>query len=224
MLDNVMNYYIGSNYQFHAALITQGNIGWSHIFAGRISQEWLSHFETDADTRTRTSKIKESYLWGASIVEVILTQFIHLWELRNTEVHGKTADQRETTRKRKVVEEMRKLNALKDEARPADAFMFHEDVEKFIECSSAKRIATWIKSHRKAIKNSVHKWKESSVRGTRRIIDWMRGSNTNETITRLFRKRRKRILDGRQKERRRCESNESQPSVASYFPLLNRDR
>ena len=204
---------------------TQGNIGWSHIFAGRISQEWLAHFETDADTRTRTSKIKESYLWGASIVEVILTQLIHLWELRNTKVHGKTAEQRETTRKRKLVEEMRKLTAMKDEARPDDVFtgMFREDVEKFIECSSAKRIATWIKSHRKAIKNSVNKWKESSVRGTKEIINWIRGSNSHETIDRLYRKQRKRILDGRQKERRRRESNESQPSVKSYFPLLNRD-
>ena len=133
--------------KYHAALNTQGNIGWSHIFAGQISQEWLTHFETDVDTRTRTRKIKESYLWGASIVEVVRTQFIHLWELHNTKFHRKTAEQRKTTRKRKLVKEMRKLNAMKDKTRPDNASMFHEDVKKFIECSSAKRIASWNKIH-----------------------------------------------------------------------------
>ena len=63
-------------------------------------------------------------------MEVILTQFIHLLELHNTKVHRKTAEQRETTRNRKLVKEMRKLNAMKDKARPDDAFMFHEDVGK----------------------------------------------------------------------------------------------
>ena len=86
-------------------------------------------------------------------------QFIHLWELHNTKVHGKTAEQRKTTRKRKLVKEMRKLHTRKDKARPDDVFMFYEDVKKFIECSSAKRIATWIKSHQNVIKNSVNKWK-----------------------------------------------------------------
>ena len=121
----------------------------------------------------------------------------------------------------KLVEETRKLNALKDEARPEDVFMFHKYVEQFIERSSEKRIATWIKSNCNAINNSVVKWKESSLRGTGGIINWIRGANSHETIDCLYRKQQKRMLDGRQKERQRHRLNDTQPSVKSCFYLLN---
>ena len=36
----------------------------------------------------------DGYVWGASVVEVILTQFIKLWDLqKKQEVNGKTAQQ-----------------------------------------------------------------------------------------------------------------------------------
>ena len=66
-------------------------------------------------------------MWGASIVEITLTYFIKLWELRNEEVHGKTVEQQESTRKTKLSIDARKLNDLKDKARPVDMGLFHAD-------------------------------------------------------------------------------------------------
>ena len=60
---------------------------------------------------------------------------------------------------------------MKDEARPVNQFLFHNNVDNFIEKSSAKRIGSWVCSHCNAIKNSVKKWEESSISGTKSIID-----------------------------------------------------
>jgi hypothetical protein len=65
--------------RFHAAIKSQDSIGWQHLFAGRLSQEWLL-LQEQSTTVTKVQK-RHSSVWGASIVEVLLSQFIKLWEL-----------------------------------------------------------------------------------------------------------------------------------------------
>jgi hypothetical protein len=71
-------------------------------------------------------------------------------EQRNEEVHGKTTEQQETTSKTKISIDARKLNSMKDKARPVDRGLFHADIESFLDKSTAQTIATYIGSHRKA--------------------------------------------------------------------------
>jgi len=83
--------------RFHPAIKSQSIIGWRHLFAGRLSQEWL--LLQEESTTVTTVRKRHSSVWGASIIEVLVVQFIKLWELRNEEVHGKTEEQQEQTRK-----------------------------------------------------------------------------------------------------------------------------
>jgi hypothetical protein len=100
------------------AILSQEQIGWRHFFAGEITQEWL---KLQADSTNKTvEKKRDCYVWGASIVEITLKYFIKLWEHHNEGVHGKTTEQQETTRKTKLSIDARKLNSLKDKARPVD--------------------------------------------------------------------------------------------------------
>ena len=85
----------------------------------------------------------------------MLSEFVRLWEIRNEEVHGKTKERNETLQKKKLTIETKRLNSMKDEARPGNQFLFHDNVNKFIKKSSAKRIGSWVCSHCNAIKNSV---------------------------------------------------------------------
>ena len=62
--------------KYHNALITQENIGWSHMFAGHISQEWIKLFEESVCANTNKNQQSQSYLWGASVVKVILSELI----------------------------------------------------------------------------------------------------------------------------------------------------
>jgi hypothetical protein len=82
-----------------------------NIFAGRLSQEWI-HLQETARPRTEEQQ-NNSYVWGALIVEVTLSQYIKLWELGNEEV-GKTAVQHhDWTRKSKLAVKVRKLDTWK---------------------------------------------------------------------------------------------------------------
>ena len=180
----------------HDAMNTQENIGWSHMFAGHISQEWIKLHEDSRLTNNSKNQHDQSYLWGTTLVEVLLSKFVRLWEIRNQEVHGETKERNETLRKKKLTIETKRLNSLKDDARPGDRFLFHDNVNKFIEKSSAKRIASWVCSHRIAIKNSVNKWRKSSINGTKSILDWISTVNTSKTISKVYRRQHNRWMDG----------------------------
>ena len=101
-------------------MITQENIGWSHMFTGHISQEWIKLHKESKLTNNAKNQQDQLYLWGASLVEVLLSEFVRLWEIRNREKHGKTKDRNNTLRKKKLKIETKRLNSLKDDTQPGD--------------------------------------------------------------------------------------------------------
>ena len=202
-------------------MITQENIGWSHMFAGHISQEWIKLHENSRRTNDSENQNDQSYLWGTALVEVLLSEFVRLWELRNQEIHGETKERNEILPKKRLTIETKRLNSLREDARPGDRFLFHENVDEFIEKSTAKRIGSWVRSHRVAIKNSVLKWKKSSVSGTKSILDWLSTANTSQNIAKVYKRQHKLWMDGRQKERRRKQPLEKQRSIMTYFSLVS---
>jgi hypothetical protein len=137
-VNNVSNYPI----KYANAILSQERIGWQHFFAGKITQEWLK-LQADSTNKMVGKKRDCCYVWGASIVGVTLKYFIKLWEQRNEEVHGKTTEQQETTRKTKLSIDARKLNSLKDKGRPVDMGLFHAGIKEFLDNSTAKTIATF---------------------------------------------------------------------------------
>ena len=83
----------------------------------------------EESTNTTTGRKQDSYTWGASIVQVLLSQYIVLWEPRNKEVHRKTKEHQERTRKERLKIEASQLNSMKDITRPSDMFLFHANEE-----------------------------------------------------------------------------------------------
>jgi hypothetical protein len=152
-------------------------------------------------------------------------RLIQLWELRNEEVHGETVDQQERTRKAKLSIDARKLNQLKEKARPVDMGLFHADIEEFLGKSTAQTIATFISSHRKAIANSVKKHTAASRAGATSVVQWIsRWSNNNKVIERMQARQRKDLLetDGRKKERRRRRRTQRrQKSIVGFMSLMS---
>ena len=110
----------------------------------------------------------ESYVWGASIVEVFLRGHIQLWETRNREVHGDkhttdTSQTLETFHRRKAIHEIKKLYTMGDKIRPSDKFLFPDlDILLAKDTASLKEYLT---SYRKAIRNSVAKWAHQHKQG-----------------------------------------------------------
>jgi hypothetical protein len=201
-------------------------IGWRHLFGGKLSQEWLI-LQEESKRKTKGHK-RSSFVWGASIIEVILSQFIELWELRNEEVHGKTEEQQERTRKAKLMTEVQRLNSMRTKARPSDECLFIDNENGFIETSSAKTIATFISSHRRAIVNSVKKWAKISHTGVLTMSQWASSNNSAATMERNNSIRRDRLINnGRNKERRRrsrraAKSTTRQTSMSGFLTLTQR--
>jgi hypothetical protein len=106
--------------------------------------------------------------------------------------------------------------------------LFHENIDQYIEDSTARTLANYISSHSKAIKNSVTKWAEQSEHGVRSIVAWICGLNeTNDAaLDRIQQLHRDKLLgDGRKKERRRRRNNKIDPRqipIDRFSSLTNR--
>ena len=176
----------------------------------------------------KDGKVRNDYIWGASIVEILLGKIIDLWKIRNDEVHGITKEIQEKRRKHRLVDKVKNLNEQKNKARPADMGLFHENIDQYIEDSTARTLANYISSHSKAIKNSVTKWAKQSEHGVRSIVGWIRGLNeTNDAaLDRIQQLQRDKLLgDGRKKEQRRRRNNKVDPRqipIDRFFSLTNR--
>ena len=157
--------------KYHLALITQNNIGWRQIFMGRISQEWE---KLQGSGPTINGKNREAYIWGASLVEVSIKSFMELWEQRNEEVHGKTEQQKQKKRLEKLSIEVRRLHSMRDLTRPSDDFIFHKDVEIFLEKATAKMAANYISTNKRIIKHSIAAATKQAITHTKNILHWLK--------------------------------------------------
>jgi hypothetical protein len=123
---------------------------------------------------------------------------------------------------------VKQLNEQKNNARPADMGLFHENIDQYIEDSTARALANYISSHSKAIKNRVTKWAKQSEHGVRSIVGWIWGLNdTNDAaLDRIQQLQRDNLQgDGRKKERRLRRNNEVDPRqipINRFFSLMNR--
>ena len=137
---------------FHLAITAQNKIGWRNFFAGKISQQWLNLHDLFSNNKCKHS---QSYVWGASIVETTLRLMIDLWNLRNEEVHGKTANEKEQKHKHQLLKKIDKCFAKIPEMQPSDRCLMPENRETFVESSTSNDLAEWLASHQKMIKKTA---------------------------------------------------------------------
>jgi len=71
---------------------------------------------------------------------------MELWEQRNQDVHGKKEAQQQSRRLQKLRIEIRKLHSLRDQTRPSDDFILHDDLKGFVENTTATKAANYISS------------------------------------------------------------------------------
>ena len=136
-------------------LYSQAKIGWYNMFQGRLSNKWLQQYElTKSLTPTEGTRPCESFVWGAKITELLLRFHIKVWEQRNKDVHGDDNNRvTDKFKRRKLQSEIRKLQRFKQKARPEDEFLFVH-LKTFLK-SDNDTLLTYLKSHKKAIANSV---------------------------------------------------------------------
>ena len=143
--------------KYHEALYSQNNIRWNQLFKDQISQEWLQLHKDYYKKTVGCSKSPHYYngfVWGASIVEMILRQIILLWDRQNKDIHGHTNKEVETLQKEKLIEKAREFHSQCCNTPPSNAFLFHNDFDKFTIHSTVDQILTWISSYKQAIETT----------------------------------------------------------------------
>ena len=158
---------------FRNAIWEQNQIGWRHLFMGKLSREWLAkHSEMKVGKPiAKNTKRVDDYIWGGAIAELLLNHSIQVWELRNKELHGDEGCSK--VRKQRLDLEVRELQLLKDDARPQDAFMFITDVDKYLEKATVSTLTTYLAMTKKAILSSVKRWKKNKEAGVNSVIEWL---------------------------------------------------
>ena len=114
---------------------------------------------------------------------------------------------------------------MKDKIRPSDKFLFPDlDILLAKDTASLKEYLT---SHRKAIRNSVQKWAKQYEQGARSIVGWIcnqsKGNSRQMKQQDEKQRKRKRLLDGRQKEKRRKTKNKpthTNAEMQDYFQSI----
>jgi hypothetical protein len=92
------------------------------------------------DVTMKDGKVRNDYIWGASIVEILLGKIIELWKIQNDEVHGIAEEIQEKRQKHRLVDKVKHLNQQKNNARLADMGLFHENIDQYIEDSTARTL------------------------------------------------------------------------------------
>ena len=128
---------------------------------------------------------------------------IELWELRNTEVHGKEENHKQKVRKDRASKIVRELHGQQDLTRPSDGHLFHPNVDEYIEESEAIQLKTYVQIHTAPIMSSIKKWAENSTKRVETIMRWFQ-PETEEGLIRIFSRQRNGLMyDAYSKKKRR---------------------
>ena len=138
------------------------------MFIRKISTEWL-HLPNSYTANRGT--VGPPYLWGTSVVETCIRQYIALREQRNKEIHDLSNKLR--LEKYRLAKSTRKLYTMRHRAQFKDAALFLENVEQFIEESTVHRLKEYITMNKQAILRSVKKAGKAAARNAQSIYRYL---------------------------------------------------
>ena len=128
-----------------------------------------------------------------------------MWEQWNKDVHGKAETQQQFRPLKRLKIEIQELHNLRDQIRPSDNFIFHDDLGGFLENATATRAANYISSTKEIILHSVAAAAKAAVTKTKNILEcfkpvdpaglkWIQQWKRNNLVNDAFSKKKKRKL------------------------------
>ena len=99
-------------------------------------------------------------------------------------------------------------------------YLFRRNLEEFISQLATDKLAAYVTSHKRAIKNSVKQWKKQRDSGMHTVTYWLRSySRENETIlNNIHTRQRQQMLNGQQNERQRKKQDTTNgATIVDYF-------
>jgi hypothetical protein len=85
----------------------QEAIGWTHLFKGRISKQWIARQRTHIGDNS--TKKKNAMNWATQVIDYFYTQWFKVWDERNLDRHGKDYQEQANKLKDQAYREMTHL-------------------------------------------------------------------------------------------------------------------
>jgi hypothetical protein len=123
----------------------QQAIGWDQLLKGRLSWKWNQIQQHHLGTAA--TKKDNGLTWATTIIDVIYKQFWILWELRNTDRHGRDAITKAQAEHRQAIRELTQLYDLKHRTAPHHQWILEPDLVTRLSWNSSYMRA-WINTFR----------------------------------------------------------------------------
>ena len=157
--------------QYHPALRRliwqQNRIGWQQLFLGRFSQEWgalqdayYARKLTDEETKRRTGP-----RWQVTIISLLWDRWYKLWELRNKDLHGATAQQRAEAARREAYRDLRDIYDVRAHLESPLQALLLENVETHM-AHPTWHIQEWLAINSQLFREGIRRWRAQLRVGT----------------------------------------------------------
>jgi hypothetical protein len=150
----------------------QFKIGWSQIFLGRFSTEWIKLH--DSYLQFHSLKSLPGVIWFSQVIIILWLQLHNNWKLRCDHRHGSDSDSKEFALIKRLQQAIRLLYDVKHQVLPADMDKFYNSVDDhFSHQKTSRELQQWLLTWKPVILSSVTKAKQmgiNSLMGIRRFF------------------------------------------------------
>ena len=154
--------YPASSMPILVGLKAQSALGWDQFFRGRIT----CYFQDIQDQFSPTRNAN----WTASLVRVLWTGFLNLWELRNAALHGDSLTLQQQHLLTRLQHNLKELYAQKHLMRPQDTRLFYDSVDAHLtHHRRPHQLQNWIRMATPTVRTSIRRAQRNITRTTARI-------------------------------------------------------
>jgi len=141
-----------------------------------------------------------------------------MWELRNSEVHGKTAKDRTRIKLERLTTEIFHLKGLQPQTRPSDSFLF-DGIAAMLQDANPHTLEDWVLSRRPAIYHSIKQAKHQASANTHNLYHWFKPLTPTATTTAKLQRwtRNRLVFDPFSKKKRHKLCTLGQQQMTKFF-------
>jgi hypothetical protein len=135
---------------------SQTAIGWIHLFQGRWSSEWNTHYRGWMSTLPADDPLRKASTFTVKAGRMLTRHWLRLWKIRNEQRQTKNDPDFVTTHEDQVRNRIRAFYLLRPRMRPYDTRIFYPTVEEHL-LDSLPDLESWIIVNQALIAHSVDK-------------------------------------------------------------------
>ena len=156
---------------YQRLLLEQREIGWYHVFVGRLSLQWAACQSRYLSHSPHLSKKLSGPKWTNQIATFIITNWLELWDIRNKDRHGRDQKGKQKSLHDQAMRELTILYSFKEKVLQRHHTIFDQSLDD-IQNKPSHYIRQWLNTHQAVILKSAKDAKVLSLLGVRPLTSY----------------------------------------------------